>query len=114
MTRTDRARFWAKHLSRQRRGSLSQRAYCAKHSLSMSSFGYWIRKLPVSCADVVVAAASLPHLVPVELLAEHPLPAQDVAQDASGIRLHTGAVRIELAVGFDVPTLRRVLEALGC
>jgi hypothetical protein len=95
MTRTDRARFWAKHLSRQRRGSLSLRAYCAKHRLSVSSFGYWSRKLPVSGADVAVGDASLPRLVPVELLAEHPLPAQGVAQDASGIRLQTGAVRIE-------------------
>jgi hypothetical protein len=32
----------------------------------------------------------------------------------SGVQLHSGALRIELAVGFDVPTLRRTLEALGC
>jgi hypothetical protein len=36
----------------------------------VSSFGYWSRRLPVSGADVTVAAAPLPRLVPVELLGE--------------------------------------------
>ena len=35
MTRTDRARFWAKHLSHQRRGLLSRREYRAKHGLNL-------------------------------------------------------------------------------
>ena len=30
------------------------------------------------------------------------------------VELRAGAVRIDLSVGFDVPTLRRALEALGC
>ena len=60
----------------------------------------------------------LPHgaanLVPVELVAEPLVPRGRSAASSSGVGLHTGAVRIELAVGFDVPTLRRALEALGC
>jgi hypothetical protein len=114
MTRADRARRWAKHLSRQRRGLLSRRAYCAKHGLAVSSFGYWSRKLPVSRADAAVAETPLPLLVPVELLTESASPMPLGGESASGIQLHTGAVRIALAVGFDVPTLRRALEALGC
>ena len=113
MTRTDRASFWAKHLSRQRLGALSRRAYCAKHGLSVSSLGYWSRKLPAPATDVAVTDAPL-RLVPVELIAEPGSPMSRGGESASGIRLHTGAVRIELAVGFDVPTLRRTLEALGC
>jgi len=114
MTRTDRARFWAKHISRQQRDQLSGRAYCAKHRLAVSSFSYWGRKLRVSGTDPAPLEICAPRLVPVELLAEDPLPMRGTAQGASGIQLHTGAVRIELAVGFDVPTLRRTLEALGC
>ncbi|MBP8927123.1 MAG: hypothetical protein KBG75_14775 [Pseudomonadales bacterium] len=114
MTRTDRARFWAKHLSRQRRGLLSGREYCAKHRLAVSSFRYWSRKLRVSGTDPAPLESSAPRLVPVELLAAEALPMRGTTQGASGIALHTGAVRIELGVGFDVPTLRRALEALGC
>lgn len=55
-----------------------------------------------------------PRLVPVELLAEDVAPVRRSAHGASGIELHTGAVRIELTIGFDVSTLRRTLEALGC
>jgi hypothetical protein len=114
MSRTDRARFWAKHLSRQRRGLLSRRAYCAKHRLAVSSFGYWSRKLRISGADVAVTDAHVPRLVPIELLTESVSPMPLGGKSASGIQIHTGAVRIALAVGFDVPTLRRALEALGC
>ncbi|MBK6279612.1 MAG: hypothetical protein IPF57_22065 [Gammaproteobacteria bacterium] len=52
-----------------------------------------------------------PRLVPVELVGE-PTGLTETAR--SGVQLHTGAVHIDLAVGFDVPTLRRALEALGC
>lgn len=114
MTRADRARLWAKHLARQRRGHLSRHAYCAKHGLSVSSFGYWSRKLRVSGADLALTDSPAPCLVPLELLAEDPVPMRSGALGVSGIALYTGAVRIELCVGFDVPTLRRALEALGC
>ena len=114
MTRTDRARLWAKHLSRQRNGPLSRRAYCAKHGLSVSSFDYWCRKLRAPGAVVASPEPAVPQLVPVELLAEPVTPSRFAGHDASGIQLHSGAVRIELSVGFDVPTLRRTLEALGC
>ena len=114
MTRTDRARLWAKHLSRQRSGSLSRRAYCAKHGLSVSSFGYWSRKRRVLGSEAVASGPLMPRLVPVELLAEPRAPRRVEGNGASGIQLHTGALRIELSVGFDVPTLRRTLEALGC
>lgn len=108
MTRTDRARFWAKHLSHQRRGLLSRREYCAKHGLSLSSFGYWSRKR-------VMPGPFAPRLVPVELRAEDAAaPMCSFGTGTSGIQLHAGAVRIDLSVGFDVPTLRRALEALGC
>lgn len=114
MTRTDRARLWAKHLSRQRGGSLSRRAYCAKHGLSVSSFGYWSHKLRASGAVADAPDTAGPRLVPVELLGEPAAPMRLSGLGASGIALHSGAVRIDLAVGFDVPTLRRALEALGC
>jgi len=115
MTRTDRARFWAKHLCRQRRGPLSRREYCAKHSLSVSSFSYWSRKREVSGAEPTPPDSLAPRLVPVELLAEDAAaPACSFGHSTSGIQLHTGGVRIDLSVGFDVSTLRRALQALGC
>ena len=111
MIRTDRARFWAKHIARQRRGGLTRRAYCAKHALALSSFGYCSRK---QRGSEVALAPGVANLVPVELVAEPLAPRGRSAASPSGVGLHTGAVRIELAVGFDVPTLRRALEALGC
>ena len=112
MTRTDRARFWAKHLSRQRRGLLSRTEYCAKHGLSLSSFGYWSRKRVMPGAGATLPGPCAPRLVPVELRAEDAAaPMCGFGTGTSGIQLHAGAVRIDLSVGFDVPTLRRTLEA---
>ena len=115
MTRTDRARFWAKHLSRQRRGLLPRREYCAKHGLSLSSFGYWSRKRVMPGAGPALPGPFAPRLVSVELRAEDAAaPMCSFGTGTSGIQLHAGAVRIDLSVGFDVPTLRRALETLGC
>lgn len=114
MTRTDRAQFWSKHLARQRCSGLPQRAYCAKHGLAVSSFGYWRRKLRAPADADVIGAEAAPHLIPVEFIAETAVHCAGLSVAGSGVQMHTGAVRIELAVGFDVPTLRRALEALGC
>lgn len=110
MTLTERSRFWNTHLTRQRRSGLPRHAYCAKHGLAVSSFGYWSRKQRVDATDVSPPCVA-PRLVPVELVGE-PTGLTETAR--SGVQLHTGAVHIDLAVGFDVPTLRRALEALGC
>ena len=110
MTLTERSRFWNTHLNRQRRSGLPRHAYCAKHGLAVSSFGYWSRKQRVGATDVAPPCVA-PRLVPVELVGE-PTGLTETAR--SGVQLHTGAVHIDLAVGFDVPTLRRALEALGC
>lgn len=113
MTLTERSRFWNKHLARQRRSGLPRRAYCAKHGLAVSSFGYWSRKQRAGAADVPPPSIA-PCLVPVELVPEPQAPRGLTGTARSGVQLHTGAVHIELAVGFDGPTLRRALEALGC
>jgi hypothetical protein len=36
---------WESHISAWQSGGLSQRVYCDGHGLSLSSFGYWRRKL---------------------------------------------------------------------
>ncbi|MBK9467383.1 MAG: hypothetical protein IPO20_05290 [Gammaproteobacteria bacterium] len=81
------------------------------HGLAVSSFGYWSRKQRVGATDLAPRAWR-PAPVPVELAGEA-LPMRGT-RGAAAVQLHTGAVRIELGVGFDVPTLRRALEALGC
>ncbi len=47
---------WSRLISEQQCSQLSQKAYCRKHGLGLSTFQYWKRKLttsglPVSSAD---------------------------------------------------------------
>lgn len=41
----DKRKIWERHLRDCERSGLPQEEYCAKHGLSMSSFGYWRTKL---------------------------------------------------------------------
>jgi len=60
---------WAEHHRRWQGSGLSQRQYCQRESLSLSSFDRW-RRLIRQAADVAPRAAALPKtltLVPVQV-----------------------------------------------
>lgn len=86
---------------------LSQRAFCAQYEIAVSTLRHW-REPP---ADAVAAAQSTPRqgarLIPVQVLGEEP-------SATSGVTLIAdGGLRIEVATGFDGPTLARVVATLG-
>lgn len=59
------AASWKSHLDGWRVSGLSQAAYCSRHGLSLSSFGYWRRTLAPKSEDAVAPLASMPALVPI-------------------------------------------------
>lgn len=86
---------------------LSQRAFCERRGVALSTFRHWREQLAQDPGDVHTAALPAVRLVPVQLVAEPAVPA------GSGIALLAGGgVRIELAAGFDAVTLQRVLATL--
>ena len=90
---------WRRAILGYQKSGLSVRAYCARHNLSEASFYLWRRKL--QDRGPVVA------FVPVEV-AEAP-----AGKRSSGVEvLLQGERRIQLAPGFDVTTLQRVVAAL--
>lgn len=44
-------KFWEKHIQACANSGLSQREYCRQHSLALSSFGYWRRKIKNNITD---------------------------------------------------------------
>ena len=71
---------WQHHIARWQQSSLSQKAYCAEHGLSLASFGYWRKQIkkhagrvekkliPVTVARTTdTAAISLPTGIRIEL-----------------------------------------------
>lgn len=43
--RTERGRFWERHLQQWRQSGLSQAQYCRRHHLSAPAFGWWKGRL---------------------------------------------------------------------
>lgn len=43
--RPSKKEFWRGHITAWKRSGLSQRKYCSHHSLALSSFTYWQRKI---------------------------------------------------------------------
>lgn len=63
----DKQTYWQTHLDAWRQSGLSQAAYCKQHGLSLSSFGYWLRRR----AEPVRSTAALPILVAKPSLETH-------------------------------------------
>ncbi len=94
--------FWKNHIEPCANGGNSQRNYCKHHNLSLSTFGYWKRKLSPH--------AEKTHFFPL-VLSELK---DNAEQKSSGISLHLDAhhLRIEIDEYFSVSTLKRVMAAL--
>jgi len=48
MTPSEKQTFWKQHIDGWRSSGQSQKAYCAEHALSFSSFGYWRKRFAKS------------------------------------------------------------------
>lgn len=45
MTSTEKAACWQQHITDWQQSGLSQQDYCKQHELTLSSFGYWRKRL---------------------------------------------------------------------
>ncbi len=90
----DKRKIWERHLRDWGRSGLPQDEYCAKHGLTVSSFGYWRTKLRREARGgefVEVGGAAT----------------------AKELLLEVNGMRLSIPAGFDAASLKRVLEVLG-
>jgi hypothetical protein len=91
-------------LRQWRRSGLSVRDFCAQQELAEANSYAWRRAIARRDAEAVP-------FVPVRVV---PDPKPVVAADgpSSGLELVVGGRRVRIALGFDAPTLRRLLALL--
>jgi len=96
--------YWQRHIALWKRSGLSQRQYCIKNSLALSTFGYWNRKLrkPQPAA---------PHFYP---LAVPPITAPGNNRSDSGLRLcfRNQKFEIDIAKEFSSTSLKKLILTL--
>lgn len=51
LRRENKRKFWQTHIRACEDSGLSHREYCRQHSLALSTFGYWRRKIKQSTTD---------------------------------------------------------------
>lgn len=114
------AAFWSKHIADWQLSGLRQKEYCAQHGLHVKSFGRWKgvlkQRSPLTPTPHLAAyATKRAPLIPLSIV-----PDIDVAstrgqeQSGSGIRLLVqNKYVIDLAPGFHLPTLQKLLTVLG-
>ena len=86
----------------------SQRAFCAARGIGQSSLRYWKRRLEQGSGAEGAPIAQGPRLVPVKLVED-----ASASADSGLAVVMPGGVRVEIARGFDAPTLACVLATLG-
>ena len=106
--RSEKAAYWAEHFEAWRGSGLSQGAYCRRHGLSQSSWGYWRKRLARSADE---EAAPYFAIVPVPLSAS---PQADMATAPEPMLVHVGnAFRIEIRGDFAAPVLEKLVRTLA-
>ncbi len=105
MERESRVRFWAEHIEVWKSSGLSQRAYCAREGIAVSTLQWWCRRLREH------GHGDTPRFVPVAIRA---IP--DVRDEPIEVVLLSGR-RLRLAAPRDeteLARLVRLLEVLPC
>lgn len=99
------ARFWAAHFGAWERSGLSQREYCRRCNLSLSTFTWWRRKLRREEVGPLT-------LVPV-LFSDRPEKIGGAPPMATGLSLVVGhRCRIEIGTDFHAETFTRLISVL--
>lgn len=75
------AQQWSAWIQRQESSGLSQRDFCHREGLAVSTFTYWKRRLAANVSDAI-AAKDAPLFTPIQTLPEVDEP-QQAAGDAS-------------------------------
>lgn len=114
--------FWRKHNVAYEASGLSQPAYCALHGLNAKTFARWrtmfrrgsSASLPRQTKPARVKAVN-PGFVRVQVddeVAERAVNDPGLPGNSAGITISRGDIRIDVARGFDRPTLAAVLVLL--
>lgn len=104
MAKNQSKEFWQDHIAACDKSDLNQTAYCAKHNIALSTFGYWKRKLRRAASNNQVF---YPLTIPA---AKSVIPAKE-SQGVS-ITLRDGRFSIEVDRGFSTTTLSQVITTL--
>ena len=105
MKRESRVRYWAQHIEAWKSSGLSQRAYCAREGIAVSTLQWWCRRLRGS------GPGDAPRFVPVAVEATSDVrdePIEVVLLSGRRLRLASPRNETELA------RLVRLLEVLPC
>lgn len=94
---------WQRNVEAWRQSGLSQKAFCQRNHLALSTFGRWLQQLNKR-SNLVSACVEI---VPVPCVQAIPVSAPPVVVVMGG-----GRYRLELADGFQRETLREVLHVL--
>ena len=96
--------FWRKHETRWRDSGLTQREYCSRHGLSLSSFQRWRGNLAGRRPSQSL------EIVPVLSLAA---PVEQLPMVPAAVTVAYGPYRVEVPPRFDRASLAAVLDLLG-
>jgi transposase len=101
-------RFWRRMLRQWRSSGLSVRAFCQQHELAEPTFYAWRRT--IAQRDAVSDA---PVFLPVQVASEAKTTPTTLADTTATLEvvLHSGR-RLHVGVGFDGPTLQRLVALL--
>ena len=91
---------WLAHIDSWNRSGLTQRAFCQQHSLGLASFRRW---RAIAMREGKPADSSVATFLPVNVVEPGAADLTVVINDS---------LRIEIPVGFDLATLRQVVQAL--
>lgn len=93
--------FWQNHIVNCHASRQSQRQYCLEHSLALSTFGYWKRRLKKTRSGKTRF---------------YPLTVQPVQQATAGpsssglsFRFGNDKFRLDISEDFSVPTLKKLI-----
>lgn len=100
------AAFWRDHIENHSRSSSSQGQYCRDHSLALSTFQYWKKKLKID--GLQEKARFYP------LTVQTSQPKKDsLSPSGLTLRVSNDEVRVEIAEEFSAPSLKKLLVILG-
>jgi len=93
--------YWQQQIGNWRVSGLSQKQFCQRHSLALSTFTYWKRRIKIAKTEAV-------KFYPLTIPAPTPQPAH------SGLQLLIGKKRfvIELKEEFSATALRKLISTL--
>lgn len=107
--RTERGRFWERHLQQWRQSGLSQAQYCRRHHLSAPAFGWWKGRLSPTGGPAQPAAGEKGSFVELTLGGGEALPPAGAVVYEIVLSRHRC---LRLGSGFEPERVRQLLQLL--